>query len=256
MSVDRDLLEELRTEAIDAAEDRLVSLNDTLQQWRTGSVAGADALATIKLDVHTMKSLAASFEIKTLRVLCHRCEDYLFTLSDANNKAIGDIQVFIDHLAEGLECFVKGQDIDVSQMVRKLPSKRASFELDDVTVTDTEVMLVMAPGTATKIITRELLECGYRMVNVATTMDAIQLIPSMKPDLVLISRTMPELTGIDLANALKSMPTTRDIPVALLSTEGRNEGHMGDLPDNVPILRKGSNFADDVANVFVELGLL
>jgi len=42
--------------------------------------------------------------------------------------------------------------------------------------------------------------------------------------------------------------------VALIAASTRDD--VKDLPSSVPVLRKGSNFADDVADVFVELGIL
>lgn len=248
----QDIMEELRTEAIDSAEDRLKNLQEVVQDFANGYVKSSDALATVRLEAHSLKSVAASFEMKALKVMCHRFEDYFFNVKDMSPEIGKDIQFYADRMAECLEGFVNGKDIDVSEVVRKLPNK-AGFEVSDITVADIEVMLVMAPGTATKIVTRELMECGYRMVNVATTMDAFQLIPVMKPDAVIISRVMPELSGIDLACALKAMPVTQDLPVALLATDS---GSLKNLPESVPVLRKGANFADDVADVFMKLGIL
>lgn len=248
----QDLLEELRTEAIDGAEDRLKSLQETVQDFESGLIQSRDALATLRLDVHTLKSVAASFEMKALKVMCHRLEDYFFNVSEISASICKDILFFIDRMSECLDAFVNGRDVDVSSLMRKLPNK-AGFDVSEIMVANIEVMLVMAPGTATKIVTRELLECGYRMVNVATTMDAFQLIPSMQPDAVIISRVMPELSGVDLACALSAMPATQHIPVALLATEN---GDIKGLPASVPVLRKGANFGDDVADVFMKLGIL
>lgn len=248
----QDIMEELRTEAIDSVEDRLRSLHEAIQDYLNGYVQPKHALAAIRLEAHSLKSVASSFEMKALKALCHRFEDYFFNVKELDAEICKDIQFYADRMAECLDGFIQGKELDVAELVRKLPNK-AGFDVSDVTVTDIEVMLVMAPGTATKIVTRELLECGYRMINVATTMDAFQLIPAMKPDAVIISRVMPELSGIDLACALKAMPATKDLPVALLATES---GSLKDLPDSVPVLRKGSNFADDVADVFVKLGIL
>lgn len=248
----QELLEELRTEAIDTAEDRLGNLHEVVQDFKKGIVKSSDALAVLRLEAHSLKSVAASFEMKALKVMCHRFEDYFFNVSELTDNICRDIQFFSDRMAECLDAFVRGIDVDVSSLMRKLPNK-AGFDVADITVANIEVMLVMAPGIATKIVTRELLECGYRMVNVATTMDAFQLIPSMKPDAVIISRVMPELSGVDLACALKAMPATKHIPVALLATES---GDIKDLPKDVPVLRKGANFADDVAEVFVALDIL
>ena len=252
-TLDNDLVEELRTEAIDTVEDRLRNLNEAVADFQSGVIKGSDALAVIRLEAHSLKSVAASFEMKALKVMCHRFEDYFFNMNQLTPESCRDIQFYADRMAECLDAFVNGRDIDISQLMRKLPNK-GGFNVGDITVTDIEVMLVMEPGIATKIVTRELLECGYRMINVASTMDAIQLIPSMKPDAVIVSRVMPELSGIDLACALKAMPTTRHIPVALIATSQKEK--FKDLPDNVPVLRKGSNFADDVADVFVQLGIL
>lgn len=252
-TTDNDLLEELRTEAIDTVEDRLRNLTEAVQDFEAGIIQGSDALAAIRLEAHSLKSVAQSFEMKSLKVMCHRFEDYFFNMKELTPESCKDILFYADRMAECLEAFIQNREIDVSQMMRKLPNK-GGFNVGDITVTDIEVMLVMEPGIATKIVTRELLECGYRMINVASTMDAIQLIPSMRPDAVIVSRVMPELTGIDLACALKAMPSTRDIPVALIATSQREK--YTDLPADVPVLRKGANFADDVADVFMALGIL
>ena len=255
MISDADLMQELRTEAIDAAEDRLANMNEVLVQFRDGMVKSEDTLATIRLDTHSLKAVAASFDMTALKAMCHRFEDYLFNIKAVDGRIQGDMQVFVDRMSECLDAFVKRETVDISSLVRQLPMK-GGFDVGDITVTDIEVMLVMQPGTATKIVTRELIECGYRIVNVASMLDAFHLVPSMRPDMVIISRVMPELSGIDLACALKAMPTTRDIPVALIATVDHKDEHLKDLPKTVPILRKGSKFADSVADVFVELGIL
>jgi len=253
--LDNTLLEELKTEAIDTVEDRIKNLNETLEAIGEERVSGSDGLAVIRLEVHSLKSVAASFEMKALKVMCHRFEDYIFNSDKIEPDQVGHCQHYSDRLADCLDAFVNDKDIDISQMMREVPVK-GGFEVGDVSVSDIEVMLVMEPGTATKIVTRELLECGYRMINVASTMDAIQLIPSMRPDAVICSRVMPELSGIDLACALRAMPTTENIPVALIASVDPNSEDMKKLPKDVPVLRKGRIFADDVADVFVKLGIL
>ncbi|WP_194212729.1 Hpt domain-containing protein [Kordiimonas pumila] len=251
-TMETNLAEELRIEAIDTIEDRLANLQDAIRRFSEGSLSSKDALIAIRLEAHSLKSVAASFDMKALKALCHRFEDYFFNVNEISKDNITDIQFYADRMAECLDAFVQKKDIDISGMVRSLPNK-AGFDVKDISVSEIEVMLVMEPGTATKIVTRELLECGYRMVNVGSTMDAFQLIPTMKPDAVIVSRVMPELSGVDLACALKAMPSTRHIPVALIATDNEK---LKDLPKEVPVLRKGIRFADDVAEVFVKLGIL
>ena len=57
-------------------------------------------------------------------------------------------------------------------------------------------------------------------------------------------------------------PVLREIKAAFAPTQkcldalATDSGSLKNLPKNVPVLRKGANFADDVADVFVELGIL
>ena len=247
-----DFLEQLKTDAIDSAEDRLVNLGEAVDAFEAGTVESKPTLAAVRLETHSLKSVAMSFDMRALKVLCHRFEDYFSDTEKLDEKGCANIRIFMDRMSECLEAFVHSREIDLSVMMRELPGK-GGFEVGDISVAEIEVMLVMPPGTATKIVTRELMECGYRMVNVASTMDAIQLIPSMRPDAVIVSRIMPDLTGVDLICALQSMPTTRDIPVALLAAEG---GSLENLPEGVPVLHKGAKFADEVVDVFSKLGLI
>ncbi|WP_374764977.1 Hpt domain-containing protein [Yunchengibacter salinarum] len=266
MLTDQDLMDQLMTEAVDAAEDRLSTLSQAVADLATHHDAGADvksdtmrsALARVKMEAHSLKSIAASFDMTALKALCHRFEDYIFDLKTLEGGTMANIRFFVDRMAETLDAFVQGRDVDVSALMRRLPAKGASagFDVSDVSVQDVEVMLVMEPSTVTKIVTRELVECGYRIINVASTIDALSLIPSMRPDAVVVSRVMPELSGIDLAAALKAMPTTRAMPVALITSNKNNDRDLKDLPSDVPVLHKGTRFGDDVADVFIKLGLL
>lgn len=250
--MDNDILVELRNEAIDTVEDKLTSLNKVLKEHEAGLITGSDSLARVRLEAHSIKSVGASFDMKAVQALAHRFEDFLYDLKEIPVEGLKQVHFFVDRMAEALECWINDKEYDITAVMRTLPAK-GGFEVSEISVAQIEVMLVMEPGTATKIVTRELVECGYRIVNVASTMDAIQLIPSMAPDAVIVSRVMPELTGVDLACALKAMPTTKHMPVALIAaTNADVEG----LPASVPVIHKGATFGDDVAEVFVTLGIL
>lgn len=247
--------EEVKQEAIDALEDRMQQLDNLLASYRAEGINAEALMREMKILTHSVKSASASADMNAIKAIAHRFEDYLLDISAIGDSHLKDMQAFTDRLSETLEKYLAGNIENVSSLMRSLPA-RGDFDVSDVTVTDTEVMLVMEPGLATKIVTTELLECGYRMVNVASTMDALMLIPSMRPDLVIVSRVMPELDGVDLACAIRAMPATRDIPVALLTSEALDSQTFRNLPKDVPIMRKGGNFGDDVAEVFAKLGLL
>src|SRR5690606_28830070 len=66
-------------------------------------------------------------------------------------------------------------------------------------------------------VARLLAEEGYRVEPVANGAAALEAVRRERPDLVLSDVMMPELDGFGLLQALRGDPSTRAIPVVLLS---------------------------------------
>lgn len=255
MSLSSKNFDEFLNEASDAAEDRVGEINALLAGAREGD-DGDDTRRKLLQGAHSLKSLGASFGIPVLRALAHRLEDYADSCTTLDEASLADLQAIVDRIAAAIEGDLEADPAQVADIVRALPGRRSSFSADDVEVRDVEVMLVMEPGTAMRFVSRELEECGYRMVNVWSTVDALQLAAAMRPDLIIVSNVMRDLTGVDLACAIRAMPATRGIRVAVLTSEQREKAALADLPPDVPILSKSTRFADDVTEVFTSFGLL
>lgn len=58
---------------------------------------------------------------------------------------------------------------------------------------------------------------GYETVTASHGGDALAAVAASRPDLVLADVMMPVLSGLELCRRLKSEPTTRTIPVILMS---------------------------------------
>ncbi len=253
-------LEEAAQEVLDGIEDRIGEINRLLQALRGGSQDPIVAAGLVRQHAHSIKSMAAGINVSILQVLAHRLEDYLAPLDRLQDDAVEDVQSFVDRLGEALDGNLNATADEIADFCRRLPAKKASpdegFDPGEIQIRDIEVMLVSPPGTATNFVTRELAECGYRMINCFSTVDALILAPQMKPDLVIVSNVMPELSGVDFACAMRAMPSTKDIPVAMLTSEKRDSPKLAGLPADVPLLSKSARFADDVTQVFQQLGLL
>lgn len=253
-------VEEAEQEVLDGIEDRIGEIGRLLQELRDGSLDRRVGIGLIRQHAHSIKSMAAGINVGVLQVLAHRLEDYLGPLDRLAGETIEDVQVFADRLGEALDGRLNATPEEIAAFCRRLPAKKADmdggFDPNEVQVRDIEVMLVSSPGTATNFVTRELAECGYRMINCFSTVDALILAPQMKPDLVIVSNVMPELPGVDFACAMRAMPSTKDIPVAVLTSEKRDSPKLAGLPADVPVLSKSSRFGDDVTKVFQQLGLL
>jgi len=77
-----------------------------------------------------------------------------------------------------------------------------------------------------------------------------------KPDLVIVTGVLDMLSGIDVTSAFRAMPTTKNIPVALITADSRNDVIAHGLPDTVPVIRKGAEFGDDLTEALTEVGIL
>ena len=240
-----EMVDELRAEYLaDLAED-IVAADEEVAAALEDSGCSPDVTARLRQLAFDVKGQSRNFNLKILNSLAHRLEDYVASEEVLSVPGLTDARKFLDLMSDVLHGDVP-LDTDPSQIVRGLPAK----PLLDSTIVESresEILLVMLHGAATKKVQREIQECGYRVNIVTSTFDALPLVVRTKPDLVVISAVMIEMSGVDLAIALKAMPQTRNVPVALITSFGRDHDDLFYLPDSVPIIRKGPDFPDDIA---------
>ncbi len=59
---------------------------------------------------------------------------------------------------------------------------------------------------------------GYEVVSFDNGKQALDAVPSEQPDIVLLDIIMPGMTGLDVCEKIKNDPTTKDIPVVLITS--------------------------------------
>lgn len=235
------------SEAIDEARDVVDSFEVRLQQLRSGNLGADEGLKLLSREASNLRLKMQTVAITGLAPTTHRLDDYLAGLKTIETQNIDDVQAFVDRISSLLD----GEKVaveEVAEVVRSLPRK-TTFDIKDVTVTDTEVTLVIPQRAAARIVERELAECGYHVSTVLNPIEALSLIVETRPDMVITAQVMPRVTGVDLACALAAMPTTKDIPVALLTSLEPNHPDLAPLPVNVGLIRRGVSFGDDLAHV-------
>ncbi len=234
-----DIISELDTQLVDVHKD-----HDLIEEFATKT----------RFAILALKKQAETIGLPLLGTITHRMENYLSNEKELPPRAIDDIQVFVDLLMDVIEGRISVNS-DTSSIVRKLPS-RVSFSEDDIEVRNIEVMLVMHHGAASHFVERELKQCGYRVTIVTSVFEALTLIVRTKPDFIIISAIMPELYGIDLAIGLAAMPSTRNIPLALITSLDSDDEQLKALPVTMPIIRKGPSFGDDLFKALDDLFLI
>lgn len=86
-----------------------------------------------------------------------------------------------------------------------------------------KILLVDDSNTALMV---ERLLLGGSDYDIATARDgreAVEKAAVEHPDLILMDVMMPNMTGIEACRALRAMPSTREIPIILVTTRGEPE---------------------------------
>ena len=179
----------------------------------------------------------------TLRRLVNYVED----LERPDEYQIDDICAFLDVIRGIQEGEIDEKTTDQAEFVRSLPARLAA-DVEDVVHQQIEVLVVEPQKSSARIFERELRNCGYRVSSAYGFFEALELTVRTRPDLVISSAILDDLSGVDLACSISAIAPTKAIPFALLTSfEAGHEAIQG-LPEQAAILRKGESFGEDLAN--------
>jgi two-component system cell cycle response regulator DivK len=65
---------------------------------------------------------------------------------------------------------------------------------------------------------------GYRVLTAASGIEAMEIIKTQRPDVIVMDISLPQMSGTEVTRAIRSDPATRDIPVLALSAHA-GESH-------------------------------
>lgn len=71
----------------------------------------------------------------------------------------------------------------------------------------------------------------YRILEASDGEAALHLIRQERPDVVILDRMMPRMTGFDVAHAVLADPATRHVPLILLTALDKPTNEEGSVPD-------------------------
>lgn len=248
-------IQQLEVEFRDSASDLLAGADEILAEARDGAEITAEERDSLYRVAHSMKGLAASFGYSLTSVVAHRFEDFLADLKELKSQHIPSMQKFVDTLGDLVDGTVKESNVNAAEFIRTLPS-RPSADFGDVTVQDIEVFVVMPDDAVSRHVMRELQACGYRVNREGNSFKAIEIAAMTRPDLVIVTGVLDALSGVDVVSAFRAMPATKDIPVALITAATREDAISDGLPESVPVIRKGTDFGDDLTDALSEVGIL
>ncbi len=244
----------LRQEFLEDSGEELQNLISFLNEAMAGGRPMAVALRDARRVAVNLIGGANGFELPLIGIAAQRFDDYIASLSADDQRGLGNLMAYAETLLDLLAA-PDDKEETASKLMRRLPAK-GTFEPSEVDVREIEVLLVMSPGVATRVIERELLECGYRVTTVGNSFKALEFAARALPDLIIVSAVMPDLEGIDLMLALKAMPATRNIGAALITSLDPDHASLQHLPPTVPIIKKSASFGDDLTKALQDQFLL
>jgi CheY-like chemotaxis protein len=250
-----ELAQKAELEFHDEATTRLAEMNRLLDDIAAKG-AQDSYLADLLGHANNLRITGASFGFPAVTLIAQRLEGYLNDLPQWTDKAQRDAQEFCDALGDILERKSQPDDDEIAQLVRGLPSHISrTFSPGDVEIRNVEILLVTPARAVAKILSKQIMACGYRVNSVHDPIEGLTTALRLKPDMVITSQVMKGLTGVDLIRALKSVTTTEKIPCAVITSQELDSADFSRLPQGSPVLRSGSHFADDFAKVVTQLGL-
>ena len=109
------------------------------------------------------------------------------------------------------------KDIDKSEDIEV-------FEDDRNSLIDEEVILIIDDNISfTESISKYIHENGYKCLIAHTAKDGLSLIKEYAISAILLDLTLPDINGMDILREIKTEPSTKDIPVYIISSKDKDE---------------------------------
>lgn len=155
----------------------------------------------------------------------------VFILSIIDNKRLGFSLGAAEYLVKPLEKQV---------LLRKLRNLGKTATIKKVLVVDNEQDTIELIGNV-------LRETGYQIEVAYNSKDAIKTIKDFVPDLIVLNLTMPDVSGFDVIEYLKTEEGVKDIPLIIITRKDLTEKDIDELNGRIQgILNKGVLAKEDL----------
>lgn len=235
-------------EYLGEARDTVSSLLVVISNMRSGAASGVEGAGRIKRECVGLRQGAHWAEQPLIELTVRRMEAYLEAVPDPSDANLGDLEVFLYVIESILEGELD-QNTDEAEFVRSLPVPRP-VDLSDLEHLNIEILLVEPQRTSARIFERELQSGGYRVTRANRSYEALELAVRTKPDMVISSQVLDDLSGIDLCRAIAAIERTEEIPFALLTSYKAGDAALKGLPEAAAVIPKSAEFGEGLADAF------
>ena len=251
--IDEQIRDRLVREYLDETNDVLNNFDVALGNVSSDTSKASSEFLRLFGAFSVLRVQGRGLETTLLDITLQRLCEYLDDLQIAEQKIISDLQFYSSTLHDIVDN--DRTEADIRAFSRSLPV-RTPIDMDNIVQVDVEIMLVEPNKTVAKLVSRELRACGYRVTTLRGSIDALTYALRTKPDMIIASAELDEISGIDLACAIGAMPLTQKIPFALLTSRDRDHDALRELPEASAVIKKGGKFGDDLADALAQFDIL
>ena len=113
----------------------------------------------------------------------------------------------------------------------------------------------MPKGVQRKIVGAELSSCGFDLSFADNSVEAIDIALSIKPNVIVSAMELERMNGVTLARVFNAIDVTSDVPFVLTTSREDSGDLLDDLPEGSVVVEKGADFAPQLSEALLELGL-
>jgi len=247
-----DILREVRLEFIETTTERLTTV-DNLITAMMEERAGDDDLFELQRHIHSIKGQGTTFDFPTVTKVAHRMEDYMETAQSLGFQQLKAVQRFVDAIRGIIESGTDPADSDASKILAGLPV--TAWEAPKIaTPREVKLLIVLPKGLQRKIIGREMASCGFHIYNAETPVEGLSLAIEQKPDIVVASGVMTQMSGKEFAWVLNAVETTKKCRLVIATSADDDSASLAGLPPEVAVAHKGERFNEELTEHLINWG--
>jgi CheY-like chemotaxis protein len=253
MASGEDFYDQIDAEYIEEARDTVSILEIAVSSMRSAGPSTQEATQTLLTECAKLQKLSHWANQPLIDLGVRRLIEYVGDLDEPSDRQIDDIEAFVDVLRGIIDDDIE-KSTDQAEFVRSLTVRRP-IDLDDLQHLEVEILLVDLQRSSARIFSRELASCGYRVTTCQRSFEALELSVRIKPDMVIASAMLDDISGVVLGCALAVMESTASIPFEVLTSFNKSHATLKNLPEKARVLKKGDSFGEDIANALEEFGI-
>jgi CheY-like chemotaxis protein/HPt (histidine-containing phosphotransfer) domain-containing protein len=249
-----EILVRLSQEFVESTLDLLDEMDKRVDTLDKGKGDIEDVRQYIQREVHNIKGQGSTFGFPLTGRVAHMLEDYLLNVSTLQSEHLADIRGYLDLMVNLINQREPLDETERTDLLNSLPTGKVRA-FSGQQSRNVNVLLVMPSGLQRKLVSRELLSCGFRVMRAYDCIEAQSVALDIVPDVVFVNYDMTPFTGREMCHVFAAIEKLRSIKIILLTSYDAGDTHISGLPGNVSVVQKHTDFTETIGSILIDMGL-